>query len=52
LILECYWLARQYHQSPEVFLNMPLDQMLLHVRRTQELLDLMAPSQESEETDG
>jgi hypothetical protein len=42
-VLECYWLARQYHQPPDVFLSMPLDEMLLHVRRTEQLLEAMKP---------
>ena len=31
MVLDCYRLARWYHQSPEVFLNMPLDEVRLHL---------------------
>jgi hypothetical protein len=48
VILDCYWLARQYHQPPDYFLNMPLDQMLLHVHRTQQLLEVMTPPKEDD----
>jgi hypothetical protein len=34
LILDCYWLARWYHQNPEVFLNMPISMMRKHLLRT------------------
>ena len=34
LILLCYRLAKHYHVSPEVFLSMPMDEVLLHMYRT------------------
>jgi hypothetical protein len=37
VILDCYQLARFYHVSPEVFLNMPLSEVLLHLVRSNEM---------------
>ena len=34
IILVCYRLAKHYHVSPEVFLSMPVDEVLLHLHRT------------------
>ena len=36
-VLDCYWLARWYHQNPEVFLAMPLSAVRGHVARTNQL---------------
>ena len=33
-ILDCYRLARWYHQSPVHFLEMPLSELRLHMVRT------------------
>jgi hypothetical protein len=41
LILDCYRLARWYHQSPDVFLAMPLSDVRLHLIRTIELSNIM-----------
>lgn len=41
LVLDCYWLARWYHQSPEHFLAMPLSDVHLHIFRTNQLTRLM-----------
>jgi len=41
IILDCYRLARWYHQSPEVFLAMPLGEVRIHLERTIELARLM-----------
>jgi hypothetical protein len=41
LVLDCYRLARWYHVSPEVFLSMPLNDVQLHMWRTNQLLVLM-----------
>jgi len=41
LVLDCYRLARWYHQSPEVFLGMPLDDVRMHLQRTHRLAELM-----------
>jgi hypothetical protein len=45
LVLDCYRLARWYHQSPDVFLNMPLDEVRTHLIRTIELADIMRRQQ-------
>jgi hypothetical protein len=37
IILDCYQLARFYHVSPEVFLNMPLSEVHLHLLRSNEM---------------
>jgi hypothetical protein len=41
LVLDCYRLARWYHQSPEVFLAMSLSDIQLHLIRTVELAKRM-----------
>lgn len=50
LILDCYRLARFYHQSPEVFLDMPLTEVRMHLDRTIELSRIMR--QEASGDDG
>jgi hypothetical protein len=45
LVLDCYRLARWYHQSPEVFLNLPLDEVETHMLRTIELAEIMRRTQ-------
>jgi hypothetical protein len=42
LVLDCYRLAREYHCSPDVFLNMPLDDVAMHRDRTAELIAMLA----------
>lgn len=37
LILDCYRLARWYHQNPDVFLSMPISDVRLHLYRTIQL---------------
>ncbi len=37
IVLNCYRLAEIYHQNPEVFLTMPLDDVRLHLARTVQL---------------
>jgi len=49
LVLDCYWLARWYHQNPQVFLDMPLSDVRIHVARTMQVARLM---QDRGETDG
>jgi len=51
LILDCYRLAREYHQSPEVFLNMPLDEVQLHLSRTIELAEIRRRQQQIADSD-
>jgi len=42
LILDCYRLARWYHQPPDYFLNMPFSEVHLHLKRTGQLARIMA----------
>jgi hypothetical protein len=49
LVLDCYRLARWYHQSPLHFLDMPLSEVRMHMRRTAELSRIM--KQAAEERD-
>jgi hypothetical protein len=37
LILDCYQLAKFYHVSPDVFLDMPLSTVYLHLTRSGEM---------------
>jgi hypothetical protein len=41
VILDCYRLARWYHQNPEVFLAMTEGEVRLHIRRTKQLADIL-----------
>jgi hypothetical protein len=43
LILDCYFLARWYHVSPDVFLDMPISMVRLHLYRTSQLHKKMHP---------
>jgi len=36
-VLDCYRLAREYHQNPNVFLEMPMSEVRIHMERTIEL---------------
>jgi hypothetical protein len=49
IILDCYRLARWYHQSPEVFLAMPLSDVRLHLVRTIELARIMRQESAAED---
>lgn len=40
IVLDCYWLAQWYHQSPEHFLAMPISEVQLHVMRTEQIAKL------------
>jgi hypothetical protein len=40
IILDCYRLAGHYHISPEVFLAMPLDEVMLHLHRTAQYMSM------------
>jgi hypothetical protein len=51
LILDCYRLARWYHVSPEVFLEMPLNDVHLHMYRTIQLTKIMQREAEAAEDD-
>jgi hypothetical protein len=48
LVLDCYRLARWYHQSPEVFLNMPLDEVRVHLMRTHRVRNLQRAAERAE----
>jgi hypothetical protein len=50
-VLDCYRLARWYHQPPDIFLNMPLDEVRIHLERTIELAEIMR-RQKSASDDG
>lgn len=39
IILDCYRLAEIYHQAPDVFLTMPLNDVHKHLMRTAQLRD-------------
>jgi hypothetical protein len=41
MILDCYRLAKYYSVSPEIFLNMPIDEVQLHLYRTIQLTKMM-----------
>lgn len=49
IILDCYRLARWYHQSPDHFLDMPVSVMRKHMARTAELSRAMRAAADSEE---
>jgi hypothetical protein len=44
-------LANHYKQNPEVFLSMPMSDVLLHGHRTVRLLQIMAREREDAERD-
>jgi hypothetical protein len=39
MILDCYRLAEFYHQHPDVFLNMPVEDVRTHAMRTAQLIE-------------
>jgi len=39
LILDCYRLAQYYHQHPNIFLEMTLEEVKLHGYRTAQLIE-------------
>jgi hypothetical protein len=50
LVLDCYRLARWYHQNPETFLAMTLEDIALHRARTAQIARMMR--REAENDDG
>jgi hypothetical protein len=49
IVLDCYRLARFYHTSPDLFLNMPLGDVQLHLYRTVQLTEIMQKEAERAE---
>jgi hypothetical protein len=49
LILNCYRLADRFHQSPEVFLEMPLSRIDMHVHYTVKLTRLQRAAQQDDD---
>lgn len=45
LIINCYRLADRYHLSPDVFLDMPISRVGMHVHYTVRLIHLQAEAQ-------
>jgi hypothetical protein len=39
-VLDCYWLARWYHQCPDVFLSMPISHVQTHLKYTHRIGEL------------
>jgi len=52
MVLDCYWLAQWYHQSPGHFLAMPISEVQLHMMRTQQIAELRRQHAASERDDG
>ena len=48
LVLDCYRLAHFYHQPPDLFLDMPLGDVRLHLDRTVRLANLMRQSEDAD----
>jgi hypothetical protein len=51
IILDCYWLAKWYSQSPETFLAMPLSDVRRHVYRTYQIMELRERAQQADDAD-
>jgi hypothetical protein len=51
LVLDCYRLARFYHQAPQIFLALPLGEIELHMARTGELVKSMRSSESGDSAD-
>ena len=49
LVLDSYRLSREYKQTPETFLEMPLSTIAVHRRRTAQLMELMAKEREQDD---
>ena len=49
VIIDCYRLAHHYKQNPDVFLIMPLSDVMLHLQRTTQLMDIMARERKERE---
>ena len=42
LVLDCYRLAHYYKIDPQIFLAMPISEVLVHLRNTVRLAEIMA----------
>jgi hypothetical protein len=51
LILNCYRLADRFHQNPEVFLEMPLSRIEMHVHYIVKLSRLQRQAQNKDDDD-
>lgn len=49
IVLDCYWLAQWYHQSPDVFLSMPLSTVRIHLNRSNKIAELRRAAQSRDE---
>jgi hypothetical protein len=49
LILDCYRLAKYYSTSPDIFLQLPISEVQLHLYRTIQLTNLMLREHEEHE---
>jgi len=52
LILNCYRLAERFHQNPEVFVEMPLSRVNLHVYYTVRLIEVQEGARMRDKRDG
>lgn len=48
-MLDCYRLARFYHQSPDVFLAKGLSEVRIHLERTIDLANIMNKENSADE---
>jgi hypothetical protein len=48
LVLDCYRLARWFHQPPDYFLNMPLSDVRTHLLHTIKLVKIMRAEAEAD----
>jgi hypothetical protein len=48
-VLDCYWLARWYHQCPDVFLSMPMSQVEMHMKHTLKIAELRRKARDDDD---
>lgn len=48
-VLDCYWLARWYHQCPDVFLSMPISHVQSHLFYTQRIGEIRQQANDDRE---
>lgn len=51
LIINCYRLADRYHLNPDVFLDMPISRIDMHVRYTVRLMEMKEAAQRKVDDD-